>query len=194
MEPTRTIGAVLRASDTRTLPNANTHSRMAARAIPVERISRRRLRRSHARFRTAAVHAARNPTPHTPALILAAAAGAWAATAPSTGLLSPLADLASRTLERVKAADAGGARATFKDFEGLWSRGLFSLALLAVLHEGAETVILFIGIEAGIGYYLAFKIAGESIHALQAVILVLVLAEVVSTEARRYAGKRKGTS
>ncbi|HTO22111.1 MAG TPA: hypothetical protein VMQ10_06475, partial [Spirochaetia bacterium] len=54
------------------------------------------------------------------ALILAAA-GAWAATAPSTGLLSPLADLASRTLERVKAADAGGARATFKDFEDLWS-------------------------------------------------------------------------
>jgi len=55
------------------------------------------------------------------ALILAAGAGAWAATAPSTGLLSPLADLASRTLERVKAADAGGAKATFKDFEDLWS-------------------------------------------------------------------------
>jgi len=30
--------------------------------------------------------------------------------------------------------------------------------------------------------------------ALQAVILVLVLAEVVSTEARRYAGKRKSAS
>ena len=145
--------------------------------------------------------------------------------------------------------------------------GFFSLALLAVLREGAETVILLIGIEAGIGaaqlaigvgtallalvvigfllirfsarlplhwfflvatvliYYLAFKIAGESIHALQvagvipahysgglpavgplgmsqtwetfalqAVILVLVLAEVVTTEARRYSGKRKSAS
>jgi len=145
--------------------------------------------------------------------------------------------------------------------------GFFSLALLAVLREGAETVILLIGIEAGIGaaqlaigvgaallalvvigfllirfsarlplhwfflvatvliYYLAFKIAGESIHALQvagvipshyagalpalgplgmsqtwetfllqAVILVLVLAEVVTTEARRYGGRRKSVS
>ncbi len=143
-----------------------------------------------------------------------------------------------------------------------WS--FYSLALLAVLREGAETVILLIGIEAGIGltqmllgvgvalvlligvgfliirfsarlplhwfflgatvliYYLAFKIAGESIHALQvagvipshyagalpalgplgmsqtwetfllqAIILVLVLAEVVTTEARRYSGRRK---
>jgi len=74
-------------------------------------------------------------------------------------------------------------------------------------------------------YYLAFKIAGESIHslqvagiipshyvgalpavgplgmsqtwetfALQAVILVLVLAEVVTTEARRYSGRRKSAS
>ncbi len=73
-------------------------------------------------------------------------------------------------------------------------------------------------------YYLAFKIAGESIHSLQiagvipshyadhlptvgplgmsqtwetfvlqAVVLVLVLAEVVTTEARRYSGKRKST-
>jgi high-affinity iron transporter len=146
-----------------------------------------------------------------------------------------------------------------------WS--FFSLALLAVLREGAETVILLIGIEAGIGpaqmflgvgaalvaliviglllirfsarlplhwfflaatvliYYLAFKIAGESIHALQiagvipshyagalpavgplgmsqtwetfllqGVILVLVLAEVVTTETRRYAGRRKSAS
>jgi high-affinity iron transporter len=145
--------------------------------------------------------------------------------------------------------------------------GFFSLALLAVLREGAETVILLIGIESGIGaaqlfagvgaalvvlvligfllirfsarlplhwfflvatvliYYLAFKIAGESIHslqvagiipshyagalpavgplgmsqtwetfALQAVILVLVLAEVVTTEARRYSGRRKSAS
>ena len=147
--------------------------------------------------------------------------------------------------------------------------GLFALALLAVLREGAETVILLIGIESGIGpvqlfarrrrgtraswsligflvirfsarlplhwfflvatiliYYLAFKIAGESIHSLQvagrhpvslrrpparpsgpwacrrrgrrsllqAVVLVLVLAEVVTTEARRYAGKRKNAS
>ncbi len=145
--------------------------------------------------------------------------------------------------------------------------GFFSLALLAVLREGAETVILLIGIESGIGagqlflgvgaaivllvvigfflirfsarlplhwfflvatvliYYLAFKIAGESIHslqvagiipshyagglpsvgplgmsqtwetfALQAVILVLVLAEVITTEARRSAGKRKSAS
>jgi high-affinity iron transporter len=145
--------------------------------------------------------------------------------------------------------------------------GFFSLALLAVLREGAETVILLIGIESGIGaaqlfagvgaalvalvvigfllirfsarlplhwfflvatvliYYLAFKIAGESIHslqvagiipshyaealpavgplgmsqtwetfALQAVILALVLAEVVTTEARRYSGRRKSAS
>ena len=143
-----------------------------------------------------------------------------------------------------------------------WS--FFSLALLAVLREGAETVVLLIGIESGIGpvqlfigvgaalavlvligflvirfsarlplhwfflvatvmiYYLAFKIAGESIHALQiagvipahyadhlpsvgplgmsqtwetfalqAAVLVLVLAEVVTTEARRYSGRRK---
>ena len=90
---------------------------------------------------------------------------------------------------------------------GTWS--LYALALLAVLREGAETVILLIGIESGIGpaqlfagvgvallllvligfllirfsarlplhyfflvatilvYYLAFKIAGESIHSLQ---------------------------
>jgi high-affinity iron transporter len=143
-----------------------------------------------------------------------------------------------------------------------WS--FYSLALLAVLREGAETVVLLIGIESGIGpvqlfagvgvalavlvligilvirfsarlplhwfflvatiliYYLAFKIAGESLHslqvagvipahyagrlpsvgplgmsqtwetfALQAVVLVLVLAEVVTTEARRYSNKRK---
>ncbi len=142
-----------------------------------------------------------------------------------------------------------------------WS--FYSLALLAVLREGAETVVLLIGIESGIGpvqlfagvgvalallvligflvikfsarlplhwfflvatiliYYLAFKIAGESIHSLQvagvipahyadhlpsvgplgmsqtwetfvlqAVVLVLVLAEVVTTEARRYSSKR----
>ena len=148
---------------------------------------------------------------------------------------------------------------------GTW--GLFALALLAVLREGAETVILLVGIESGIGpaqlfagvgvalvllvligflvirfsarlplhwfflaatiliYYLAFKIAGESIHSLQvagvipshyadrlpavgplgmsqtwetfvlqAVVLVLVLAEVVTTEARRYSGKRKNAS
>ena len=148
---------------------------------------------------------------------------------------------------------------------GTW--GLFALALLAVLREGAETVILLVGIESGIGpaqlfagvgvalvllvligflvirfsarlplhwfflvatiliYYLAFKIAGESIHslqaagvipshyadglpavgplgmsqtwetfALQAVVLVLVLAEIVTTEARRYAGKRRNAS
>jgi high-affinity iron transporter len=146
-----------------------------------------------------------------------------------------------------------------------WS--LYALALLAVLREGAETVILLVGIESGIGpvqlfagvggalvvlavigflvirfsarlplhwfflvatiliYYLAFKIAGESIHSLQvagvipshyadhlpavgplgmsqtwetfslqAVVLVLVLAEVVTTEARRYTGKRKNAS
>ncbi len=145
---------------------------------------------------------------------------------------------------------------------GTWS--LFALALLAVLREGAETVILLVGIESGIGpvqlfagvgvalvllvligilvirfsarlplhyfflvatiliYYLAFKIAGESIHslqvagvipshyadrlpavgplgmsqtwetfALQAIVLVLVLAEIVTTEARRFTGKRK---
>ncbi|MGA2642196.1 MAG: FTR1 family protein [Spirochaetia bacterium] len=90
---------------------------------------------------------------------------------------------------------------------GTWS--LFALALFAVLREGAETVILLVGIESGIGpvqlfagvgvalvllvligflvirfsarlplhyfflvatiliYYLAFKIAGESIHSLQ---------------------------
>jgi high-affinity iron transporter len=144
--------------------------------------------------------------------------------------------------------------------------GFFSLALLAVLREGAETVILLIGIQSGIGtaqlfagvgaalvllagigfllirfsvrlplhwfflgatvliYYLAFKIAGESIHSLQvagvipshyagglpavgplgmsqtwetfglqAVILVLVLAEVVTTEARRYSGRRRAS-
>ena len=143
----------------------------------------------------------------------------------------------------------------------------YSLALLAVLREGAETVVLLIGIESGIGpvqlfagvgvalavlvvigflvirfsarlplhwfflvatiliYYLAFKIAGESIHSLQiagvipshyaghlpsvgplgmsqtwetfvlqAIVLVLVLAEVVTTEARRYSGKRKSTT
>jgi high-affinity iron transporter len=146
-----------------------------------------------------------------------------------------------------------------------WS--LYTLALLAVLREGAETVILLVGIESGIGaaqlfagvggalvllaligflvirfsarlplhwfflvatiliYYLAFKIAGESIHslqvagvipshyadrlpvvgplgmsqtwetfALQAIVLALVLAEVVTTEARRYSGKRKNAS
>jgi high-affinity iron transporter len=146
-----------------------------------------------------------------------------------------------------------------------WS--LYTLALLAVLREGAETVILLVGIESGIGaaqlflgvggalvllaligflvirlsarlplhwfflaatiliYYLAFKIAGESIHslqvagvipshyadglpvvgplgmsqtwetfALQAIVFALVLAEVVTTEARRYAGKRKNAS
>jgi high-affinity iron transporter len=148
---------------------------------------------------------------------------------------------------------------------GTWS--LYALALLAVLREGAETVILLIGIESGIGpvqlfagvgvallllvligfllirfsarlplhyfflvatiliYYLAFKIAGESIHslqvagmipshyagglpvvgplgmsqtwetfALQAVVLTLVLAEIVTTEARRFSGKRKSAS
>jgi high-affinity iron transporter len=90
---------------------------------------------------------------------------------------------------------------------GTWS--LFSLALLAVLREGAETVVFYIGIASAIGlgqlllgigaalllivgigflvirfsvklplhyvflvatvliYYLAFKITGESIHALQ---------------------------
>jgi high-affinity iron transporter len=142
-----------------------------------------------------------------------------------------------------------------------WS--FYSLALLAVLREGAETVVLLIGIESGIGpvqlfagvgaalallvvigflvirfsarlplhwfflvatvmiYYLAFKIAGESIHSLQiagvipshyadglpsvgplgmsqtwetfvlqAVVLALVLAEIVTTEARRYSSKR----
>jgi high-affinity iron transporter len=148
---------------------------------------------------------------------------------------------------------------------GTWS--LYALALLAVLREGAETVILLIGMESGIGpvqlvagvggallllvligflvirfsarlplhwfflvatiliYYLAFKIAGESIHslqvagvipshyagrlpvvgplgmsqtwetfALQAVVLALVLAEIISTEARRFSGRRKGAS
>jgi len=148
---------------------------------------------------------------------------------------------------------------------GTWS--LYALALLAVLREGAETVILLVGIESGIGpvqlfagvgvalvllvligflvirfsarlplhyfflvatiliYYLAFKIAGESIHslqvagvipshyadrlpavgplgmsqtwetfALQAIVLVLVLAEIVTTEARRSTGKRKNAS
>jgi high-affinity iron transporter len=148
---------------------------------------------------------------------------------------------------------------------GTWP--LFTLALFAVLREGAETVILLIGIQPGIGamqffagiagalvvlalagflvirfsarlplhyiflaatiliYYLAFKIAGESIHslqvagiipshyadglptvvplgmsqtwetfALQAVVLALVLAEIVTTEARRAGGKRKSAS
>jgi high-affinity iron transporter len=148
---------------------------------------------------------------------------------------------------------------------GTWS--LFALALLAVLREGAETVILLVGIESGIGpvqlfagvgvalvllvligilvirfsarlplhyfflvatiliYYLAFKIAGESIHslqvagvipshyadglpavgplgmsqtwetfALQAIVLALVLAEIVTTEARRFTGKRKNAA
>ena len=146
-----------------------------------------------------------------------------------------------------------------------WS--LFALALLAVLREGAETVILLVGIESGIGpvqlfagvgvalallvligilvirfsarlplhyfflvatiliYYLAFKVAGESIHslqvagaipshyadrlpsvgplgmsqtwetfALQAVVLVFVLAEIVTTEARHFTGKRRHAS